>query len=306
MTVRGAASYPSGVALPQDAPEPRAIRRLLATFSLCALSACATTGAVPPEVASLKAEVRALRDTQLQMEKRLERMEMLASVSRARASTPPPSPPAPESSRAPEPEAPASASRSGSAYVTPELAVVKLKPRAEPAPALPVRVDVVEPSDDDMEMFVSASPESDEPDAPVNPEEAIAPAETARSGALDAAFDQAMAALRTGNVQGGVSNLLGFAEQNPRHARADNALYFSGLGQMGLKDFTSAAGTFERLITRYPAGDAVLDGMLRLAECRLRLEQKDDARALYTRILTQFPGTAAATQAEQRLASLSH
>jgi TolA-binding protein len=75
---------------------------------------------------------------------------------------------------------------------------------------------------------------------------------------------------------------------------------------MGLKDHAAAARIFVRLIDSDPAGDAVLDGMLRLAECRLRLNQKDDARALYTRILTQFPGTAAATQAEQRLASLSH
>ena len=71
-------------------------------------------------------------------------------------------------------------------------------------------------------------------------------------------------------------------------------------------EFDRAAQVFERLISTYPAGDAVLDGMLRLAECRLKLNQRDDARALYTRVITQFPGTAAATQAEQRLASLSH
>ncbi|HSP78336.1 MAG TPA: tetratricopeptide repeat protein, partial [Myxococcaceae bacterium] len=124
--------------------------------------------------------------------------------------------------------------------------------------------------------------------------------------ALDVEFEQAVAALRTGNVEGGVARLLRFAEENPRHSRADNALYFGGLGLIGLKDYASAARTFETLISSYPAGDAVLDGMLRLAECRLRLNQKDDARALYTRILTQFPGTAAASQAEQRLASLSH
>nr|WP_245814547.1 tetratricopeptide repeat protein [Cystobacter ferrugineus] len=239
---------------------------------------------------SLRAEVRSLREAQSHLEKRLERMEMLASVKQARASRAA----TPAAEPAPAPEASAT-----SALVTPELAVVKLKPRAEPAPALPVRVDVVEPSDEDMELFVSASP-----DEGSTSDEALAP--KASDSGLDAAFEQAVAALRTGNVEGGVTTLLGFAENNPRHARADNALYFSGLGQMGLKDYASAAGTFERLISRYPAGDAVLDGMLRLAECRLRLEQKDDARALYTRILTQFPGTAAATQAEQRLASLSH
>jgi tol-pal system protein YbgF len=181
--------------------------------------------------------------------------------------------------------------------------VVKLKPRNEPAPPLPTRVAVVEPASDDMEMFIGSAPEGDGASATADASE---PREELDSAVLEAEFDQAVAALRTGNVEGGVTRLQAFAEEHPRHPRADNALYFSGLGQMGLKDFASAVNSFERLIAKYPAGDAVLDGMLRLAECRLRLNQKDDARALYTRILTQFPGTAAATQAEQRLASLSH
>jgi tol-pal system protein YbgF len=156
---------------------------------------------------------------------------------------------------------------------------------------------VVEPDQEEVEAFVSASPESAEPAS------APAPVNTA---ALDAEFDQGMSALRTGNVELGVAKLQAFAEQYPRHPRADNALYFAGLGRVGLSDHEGAALTFERLIETYPAGDAVLDGMLRLAECRLKLNQREDARALYTRVITQFPGTAAATQAEQRLASLSH
>ena len=268
--------------------ERRILRRLLAIAPLCALSACATTGsAASSELAELKAEVRAMRDTQAKLEKRLERMELHTSVSQARASAAPPRD--------------ASAAPPAKGYSTPELAVVKLKPKNEPAPPLPTRVAVVEPSADDMEMFISPAAESDSGStADAEPREQL------DATILDAEFEQAVSALRTGNVEGGVARLTRFAEENPRHSRADNALYFSGLGQMGLKDHAAAAKLFEHLISSYPAGDAVLDGMLRLAECRLRLNQKEDARALYTRILTQFPGTAAATQAEQRLASLSH
>jgi TolA-binding protein len=178
----------------------------------------------------------------------------------------------------------------------PDLTVVKLKPKADLAPALPTKVAVVEPDSDEAEMFVSASPESSAPSS--------APAPVNTPG-LDAEFEQAVSALRTGNVEVGVTRLQAFAEANPRHPRADNALYFAGLGMSGLNDHAGGALLFERLIETYPAGDAVLDGMLRLAECRLKLNQRDDARALYTRVITQFPGTAAATQAEQRLASLS-
>jgi TolA-binding protein len=286
---------------PRPLLERRPIRRLFAIAPLCALTACATTGSAPSaEMAALKAEVRVLRENQLRMEKRLESVELHASVRQARAAQQAAAAEAPAA--APAKASPKEPSRAPT-FQTPELTVVKLKPRVEPAPRLPLNVAVVEPSADDMEIFIAnGSEDADDGTSAAD----SAPVEPALNPVLEAAFEQAMAALRTGNVEGGVNGLLSFAEKNPGHARADNALYFSGLGQMGLKEHAAAAKTFERLIERYPAGDAVLDGMLRLAECRLRLDQKDDARALYTRILTQFPGTAAATQAEQRLASLSH
>jgi TolA-binding protein len=271
------------------------IRRLLAVVPLCALAACAHDTASQADMAALKAELRAMRDQQARMGERLERLERSTAVLKARPSQAPAATasPAPAKAAAPQAQPP----RSG--VEVPELTVVKLKPKSEPAPPLPTRVAVVEPDEGEVEMFVSSSPA---PSAPASAP-ALTPANTA---ALDAEFEQAVAALRTGNVAPGVAKLQSFAEQNPRHPRADNALYFAGLGMIGMNDHGGAALVFERLIETYPAGDAVLDGMLRLAECRLKLNQRDDARALYTRVITQFPGTAAATQAEQRLASLSH
>lgn len=279
---------------------PHILRRLLSVLPLCALAACATDSATQAEMAALRAELRSMREQQARIGDRLERLERSTSVSRARNVQPPPASPAKPSSQAPGTPAdakPGAQPRESSAQV-PDLTVVKLKPKNEPAPSLPTRVPVVEPEDEQAELFVSSSPESSEPAAE-------AAAEAMNTEALDAAYEKSMSALRTGNVELGVTQLQAFAEQYPRHAKADNALYFSGLGRMGLKDFATAATLFERLIETYPAGDAVLDGMLRLAECRVKLNQKDDARALYTRVITQFPGTAAATQAEQRLASLS-
>ncbi|MDC0708447.1 tetratricopeptide repeat protein [Stigmatella sp. ncwal1] len=263
---------------------PFMLWRLIAAVPLCTLAACATGSATQAELASLRAEIRALREQQARVSEKVERMERSASVLSAR----PASPKAPVETPASAAGAPAPRT-----HEVPSLTVVKLKPKAEPAPALPVQVDVAEPDSDQMEMFVSSAPDEAPASSPMN------------TALLDAEFEQAVSALRTGNVETGVVRLQAFAEQNPRHAHADNALYFSGLGLIGLKDLDGASRLFERLISNYPAGDAVLDGMLRLAECRLKLKQPEDARALYTRVITQFPGTAAATQAEQRLASLS-
>ncbi|WP_374262101.1 tol-pal system YbgF family protein [Corallococcus sp. RDP092CA] len=275
--------------------------RLFAAVALSAPTACATTAASQTEVGRLEAEVRTLRAAQASLLERLERLENRDAVSRARSVTPAPAAtPAATASAKPQAASPEGGEPLGLAPA--ELTVVRLKPKKEPAPRINTAVAVVEPDEDQMEMFISpvegsSGTGSVTPSRPEPPEK--------DPDILDAEYERAVAMLRTGNVEGGVETLTRFAAENPRHPRADNALYFSGLGQMGLQDPAGAAKTFERLIKTYPAGDAVQDGMLRLAECRVRLNQAVDARALYTRVVTQFPGTAAATQAEQRLAALS-
>ncbi|AGC44770.1 putative lipoprotein [Myxococcus stipitatus DSM 14675] len=296
------ASYPRRDFSPSRTVLARSvIFRLLAVAPLCVLGACASNAASKEEVGALRAELRTLRDSQSRLLERLERMEAHAAVDRARDTSSGSKPLATVKVTAPELGEPLS--------TTPELSVVKLKPRFEPAPKLSTQVAVVEPESEQVEMFISALPDG----APaasgggatmVAAREEADPADQADPDVLDADYNKSVSMLRTGNVEGGVERLRRFSEDNPRHPRADNALYFSGLGLMGLNDFKAAARLFERLIATYPAGDAVLDGMLRLAECRMRLNQAADARALYTRVVTQFPGTAAATQAEQRLAAL--
>ncbi len=277
-------------------PARSAILRLLTLAPLCALCACATTSASEAELGTLRAELRTLRETQARLQERVARLEAHEAVEQARTG------------KGAKSAAPEGARKDAAMEPLPELAVVKLKPRFEPAPKLPTAVPVVEPDSEQMEMFIgpvgegSASAPSATVVASRDDEEAADPPDPE---VLEAEYEKAVALLRTGNVEGGVERLRAFAQDNARHPRADNALYFSGLGQMGLNDFKDAASTFERLIDTYPAGDAMLDGMLRLAECRTRLNQPADAKALYTRVVTQFPGTAAATQAEQRLAALS-
>jgi tol-pal system protein YbgF len=111
--------------------------------------------------------------------------------------------------------------------------------------------------------------------------------------------------MKTGNSETGVAQMQQFVNDWPRHPKADNALYFSGMAFMAEKDFEHATQQFDRVISQYPAGDAVLDSMLKLAECRLKLNRLREARATWEKIVSGFPGTAAATQAQARLTSSS-
>jgi TolA-binding protein len=250
--------------------------------AVLALSACASDAALRKELADVREQVRALREAQARTEQRVARVEQEAVVGRARGTSPAPT---------------AVGSASPARDAVPELTVIKLRPKKEPAPPLSTAVAVIEP---DHGEVITLLDDAAEPAAVVERE-----AEEADPGLLEIEFEASVSALRTGNVAGGVERLRRFAAENPRHARADNALYFAGLGLAGLQDFNAAAEVLESLVTHYPAGDAVTDALLRLAECRIKLDQVSDARAIYNRLVTAFPGTAAASQAEQRLAALS-
>lgn len=183
----------------------------------------------------------------------------------------------------------------------PELAVVKLKPRNDPAPKIDTRKAVVEPPPEVLEELVaSASSPSARDDAG---DSAATPAIDPQVADRD--FEQSLEALRTGNLNGAAEALERFADENPKNPRADNALYFGALGRIGLEEHERAAALLERLIREYPAGDAVLDGILKLAECRMSLQQPSEAKALYHQVISTYPGTAAADKAQAKLAVLA-
>ena len=179
----------------------------------------------------------------------------------------------------------------------PELTVVKVKPRADDPPPLDTSTEIQEPLLEQVATLGRKRAAGDD--------DADEAAEAKDPALVEAEFEDAMSGLKTGSFPGAVAKLQAFATAYPRHPRSDNALYFSGIGLLAMDDAESAARAFDQVIADYPAGDARLDAMLKLAECRVRLDQKDGARELYTRIVTTYPGTTAAAQARQRLAQLT-
>lgn len=257
----------------------------LLKLSALALSACATGSAATQELHELRAEVRALREDNARLEGRLQALEHQKALSSA-LSAPMPAPGSDRRAGLSEPKPSAE---------VPSLTVVKLKPKHEAAPKIQTDVEVLEPSPEVVAAMKKIEAENrGEPAEPVEIDAA----------AGDELYDHAMASLKTGNISGGVLQLQKFAQDAPKHSKADNALYFSGVGLMGLNAYEDAARAFEEVQARYPAGDAVQDSMLKLAECRMKLNKPAEARAVYQKIVSRFPGTAAADQAQGRLTQL--
>ncbi len=214
-----------------------------------------------------------MREANAVLENRIERMERGLSSQPARptvaASTP----------------AVAAPSPSVMEDSIPALKVVKLKPKKEAPPPIQTQVAVVEPPVDILNDLAAAG---DAIEAPAGEE---------------MQFERGLSALKTGDLSRGVEALERFANEYPKHPKADNAIYYSGLGLLGMSAFDDAARRFEAVAKRYPAGDAVQDALLRLAECRIRTNKPAEARAVYEKILKQFPGSAAANVASTRLSS---
>ncbi|MFZ5445020.1 MAG: tetratricopeptide repeat protein [Myxococcota bacterium] len=225
--------------------------------------------------------VRALRAENARLESRLEKLEAQLVTGPARAAAPP------------KPTVVASGTTSATATSSvdalPPLAVVKLKPKREAAPKISTAVEVSEPPETIVQEF----------QAPSAPTQGTA----GDPSVADAEFESALSLLKTGNADEGVKAMLQFVTDWPHHPKADNALYFVGLAAMSGREFDQAAGHFERVLAQYPAGDAVLDSMLKLADCRVRLNRPREARATWEKIVTNFPGTTAASQAQARLSS---
>lgn len=279
----------------------KVIRLFFASSCLALISGCATDVVSRTEHSEVLSSLRALRAENARLEARLEKLEaqqLLATTRAAQVKTTnnqsAPAMTGRFTSSAPAtPAAPAPITKATtSADALPPLAVVKLKPRRENAPKLPTVVEVSEPP----ETISNTGPSDDSG-------EADDPNEPSAASLAENQFERGLEMMKTGNSTAGITQLDQFATDWPRHPKADNALYFAGLALMAQKDFQPASERFERVAAQYPAGDAVLDSMLKLADCRLKLNRASEARATWQKIVSTFPGTSAAAQAQARLSN---
>ncbi len=261
----------------------------MAAASLCG---CATDGVLKAELQELTASVRALRAENARIEARIDRLEREQKVGAALGT---PKAPSPSASAKVAPGATvteAHKSEPTASSAVPPLTIIKLKPKRESATPLSTAVQVEEPSADTVtelnavaELKAEAAPEADSTD-----------------DAAEESFARGETMLKTGNLDGGVAVLKQFATDWPRHPKADNALYLAGLSLMATKDFEAAEQVLDSVTRKYPAGDALLDALLKVAECRMKMNRPEQAKAVYQQIVQSYPGTQAASFAQARLA----
>ena len=265
----------------------------LVATAAAALSGCAHGGGAPDaELASLREQVRALRDAREKDHRRIEALEVqLAALARRNEAARTAAPPA----------------------VPPPVPVVKLAPAPAPASA------PAEEEDDSFVFIVDRGDGAPEP-APASRPLRHARRAVGAPGGVDKApplptdvplqepetgpdaYDEGLALLASGDLAGAAARLERFLAQHPGDRRADNAGLALGEVLRQQQQPGRALQVWERVATDYPAGDAVPDALLRYGETCRALGRGAAADAAFRRVVQDWPGTDAGRRAAAHLA----
>ncbi len=119
-----------------------------------------------------------------------------------------------------------------------------------------------------------------------------------------AAFDEAVATLRTGDFDKASAQLSAFLKRWPASGYADSARYWQGNALYGKRDYKGAIATFRAFITASPDHPRAAEALLAVANCQIEMKDTKGARRTLAEVGTQYPKTEAAQTARERLASL--
>ena len=65
-----------------------------------------------------------------------------------------------------------------------------------------------------------------------------------------------------------------------------------------------ALESFQRLLSQFPQSDKAPDALLKVGYSQLELKKTDEAKATLTQVTTKYPGSKAASLAQERLQRL--
>jgi tol-pal system protein YbgF len=94
-----------------------------------------------------------------------------------------------------------------------------------------------------------------------------------------------------------------FLAKYPADELSDNAVYWLGEIQYALKDYDAAITVFHKLVTDYPEGNKVSDGLLKMAYSYGNVGKKAEAVVTLKKIVNEHPGTRAYNLAKKKLAA---
>ena len=151
---------------------------------------------------------------------------------------------------------------------------------------------------------IATAPPATPPPAPA-PAPAPAPGATPapRNLEADRMFASALARFRAGDDGQAALEFTEFVAQYPTHPQAAAAQNYIGDAFYRQRDFRQAITEFQKTVDTYTQPPAVSEALLKIGLCQRALGDLASARAMWERVVKDFPRTDAARQARTLLAA---
>jgi tol-pal system protein YbgF len=133
----------------------------------------------------------------------------------------------------------------------------------------------------------------------------VAAAGSADPAAAQAAYNVAFKALQAGDYVQASRQFRSFIQQYPNHALTPNAYYWLGESYYVTMNYPVALESFQHLLSQFPQSEKAPDALLKIGYSQLELKQDAAARATLSSVKTKYPGSKAASLAQERLQHLS-
>ena len=118
-------------------------------------------------------------------------------------------------------------------------------------------------------------------------------------------YDEAFILVRRGEYNDAIEGFRIFLQQCPEHDYAENAYYWIGECHYSLEKYADAVIDLEYLIEEYKGSPNVGRALYKLARSKQELDKKDEAIALFQRLVDDHPGSLEAEQAKERLKEIN-
>jgi tol-pal system protein YbgF len=117
------------------------------------------------------------------------------------------------------------------------------------------------------------------------------------------AYDDALKAFQAGSLKKADEGFSAFAKKYPNSPYLPLALFWSGNSKYANKDYTGAIAQLQSLIKRFPTHPRIPGAMLTLGNAQLESGNKATAKKTFSEIVSKYPDTEAAKEAQQLIAA---
>jgi len=118
-----------------------------------------------------------------------------------------------------------------------------------------------------------------------------------------AAYGEAFAAMKAGRYEEAAQGFELYLAKYPKGPRADSATYWLGEAQYMQQDYAAALKSFQA-VSAFPESRKLPDAQLKVGYCQYELKAFKNARRTLKNLISTYPDTEAAHQAQQRIAKM--